>query len=172
MLFRSVMRRVDGAWVDGVPVHDDGWEIAGCPVNGPAIAAQGRRVAVAWFAAPDNVARARVAFSTDGGATYGEPAVIDDGYPAGRVDVVMLEDGAALVVWLERTGGDAAEVRMRIVGADGQVGESAAVSETTSTRPSGFPRIAPLSDGTFLAAWTDARETDTVVRTAAFELAR
>ena len=29
----------------------DGWEINGCPVNGPAVAADGAKVAVAWFTA-------------------------------------------------------------------------------------------------------------------------
>ncbi len=167
-----VMRRVDGAWTEGAPVHDDGWLIGGCPVNGPAVAADGSAVAVAWFTAAEDVARAKVAFSSDAGANFGPPTVVDDGNPAGRVDVLLLDDGAALVVWLERTGGDAAEVRMRVVAPDGTMGGSRAVSATTSTRPSGFPRVAPLGDGRFLVAWTDARETETRVRTATLALDR
>ena len=41
-----ITRRIEGAWQTGVPISDDGWEIAGCPVNGPAIVAQGDLVAV------------------------------------------------------------------------------------------------------------------------------
>src|SRR5690606_15013816 len=74
-----VTRLRNGAWSEGEPVHQDGWEIAGCPVNGPAVAAFGTRVAVAWFAAPGDVARAKVAFSDDGGRTWGPPVVVDDG---------------------------------------------------------------------------------------------
>ena len=32
-------------------VHDDGWKIAACPVNGPMLSARGRDVAIAWFTA-------------------------------------------------------------------------------------------------------------------------
>lgn len=167
-----VTRSVDGEWVEGVPVHDDGWEIAGCPVNGPAIAASGRQVAVAWFTAPDNVARAKVAFSDDGGATFGEPIVVDDGNPAGRVDVMMLPDGSVVVTWVERTGGDGAEVRMRVVDAGAGAGESRSLTTTSSTRPSGFPRIASLGSETFVMAWTDVSGEEPRVRVERVEMAR
>src|SRR5688500_8819666 len=49
-----VTRRVNGKWTPGVPVHDDLWKIAACPVNGPSIDASGNRVAIAWFAAPND----------------------------------------------------------------------------------------------------------------------
>ena len=35
-------------WTEPVSVHHDGWQINGCPVNGPALGASGRDVAVAW----------------------------------------------------------------------------------------------------------------------------
>jgi hypothetical protein len=82
-------RWVDGNWVPGTPVHDDGWEIAGCPVNGPAVAAVGDTVAVAWFTAAQENPRVHVAYSLDGGATFGPPARVDDGNPAGRVDLAL-----------------------------------------------------------------------------------
>lgn len=47
----SIVRLIDDAWTDPINVHPDGWEISGCPVNGPAVAAQGDRIAVAWFTA-------------------------------------------------------------------------------------------------------------------------
>src|SRR5262245_53659664 len=34
-----------GAWTAPRPVHDDGWKIDACPVNGPAISARGRQIA-------------------------------------------------------------------------------------------------------------------------------
>jgi hypothetical protein len=43
---------VDGRWTEGRPVHEDGWVIPACPVNGPAVDARGDDVAVAWFSAP------------------------------------------------------------------------------------------------------------------------
>ena len=38
--------------------------------------------------------------------------------PEGRVDVVLLADGGALVSWIERTGEKEAQVRVRRVGPD------------------------------------------------------
>src|SRR5581483_9127550 len=44
----SVSRLSGGRWSAPVTVHADGWRIEACPVNGPAVAARGRDVAVAW----------------------------------------------------------------------------------------------------------------------------
>lgn len=150
-----ISRQIDGEWTEGVPVHDDGWEIAGCPVNGPAVEARGDAVAVAWFTAAGDVPHVKVAFSSDGGATFGPPQIVDDGNPAGRVDLLLLEDGATLVSWLERTGGEAAAVRMRRVPATGEMSESVSLTSASAARASGFPRLAMGSDGRVVVAWTD-----------------
>src|SRR5918995_1514637 len=75
----SIVRFVEGRWLPPRPLASDGWEINGCPVNGPAIAAVGADVAVAWFAAPADKPRVMVAFSTDSGATFGSPIRADEG---------------------------------------------------------------------------------------------
>jgi hypothetical protein len=142
-------------WTPGAPVHSDGWVIAGCPVNGPAVGARGRSLAVAWFTAAGDVPRVKVAFSADGGATFGEPLQIDGGDPAGRVDLVLQEDGSALVSWLERTGGEGAEVRLRRVGEDGTMSGALTVATSSSGRASGFPRMAQVAGGDLIMAWTD-----------------
>ncbi len=162
-----ITRYVNGAWTEGRPVHDDGWVIAGCPVNGPAIAARGDTVVVAWFTAADTEGdgassptsirsageRGRVlaAFSTDGGATFGDPVRVDDGSAMGRVDALAPVEGTALVSWLERTS-DGAEVRVRRVAAGG-VGPAATVTGAAAERATGFPRMARLGDRVVFA-WT------------------
>lgn len=151
-----VTRRVEGRWTAPTPIHRDGWHIEGCPVNGPAAAARADRVAVAWFTAAGNVPRVKVAFSSDAGASFGPPVVVDDGNPAGRVDLLLDPDGGVLVGWLERTGGDGAEVRLRRVSPAGRKGASLAATSSSAARASGFPRLASLSDSTVLLAWTDA----------------
>jgi hypothetical protein len=147
------VRMVDGAWGTPAPVHDDGWEIGACPVNGPAVAAAGRRVAAAWFTGAGGVARVRLAFSDDAGATWGAPVQVDEGAPMGRVDVVLLEDGSALVVWLEATDDDAA-VMARRVRADGRTDPAEALALTRQVRASGFPRMARSGDR-ILLSWTE-----------------
>ncbi len=148
-----VTRRVGGKWVAGVPVHDDNWKIAACPVNGPAIAAIGSRVALAWFTAPNDSGRVNVAFSNDAGAHFGDPIRIDGGTPAGRVDVALLRDGSALVTWIERVGGDVGAVRVRRVTPAGVVGKPVTIASSSAARASGFPRMAVTGENAMFA-WT------------------
>ncbi|NIP78270.1 MAG: exo-alpha-sialidase, partial [Gemmatimonadetes bacterium] len=162
-----VTRRVAGDWTEPRPVHRDGWIIPACPVNGPALAARARRVALAWFTgapAPDGApdagaagsgqtdGRVLVAFSDDAGATFGPPVRVDDGGGMGRVAVELLDDGDALVTWLERTA-EAGEVRTRRVGPDG-AGPARTIAGTAAERASGFPRTARLGDRVVFA-WTE-----------------
>ena len=148
-----VTRRVGGQWMAGVPVHQDKWKINACPVNGPSIDAEGRRVAIAWFTAANDSARVKLAFSDDAGATFGPPIRIDGGVPAGRVDVALLKDGAALVTWIERIGGDTAAVRVRRVGRDGRAGAPMVIARSSAARSSGFPQMA-ITGQDVVFAWT------------------
>lgn len=148
-----VTRRLGGKWTAGVPVHSDNWKIAACPVNGPAVAAAGQRVAVAWFTAANDSARVKLAFSDNAGAKFGAPIRVDGGNPAGRVDVALLPNGDALVTWIERTGGDTAAVRSRRVGRDGRLGSGTTIAASSAARASGFPRMA-LTGSDVVFAWT------------------
>ena len=157
----AASRLLDSGWTPGTPVHEDGWVIGACPVNGPALAALDSSVAVAWFAAPDNRPRVSVAFSADGGASFGSPVRLDAGQPSGRVDVLMLDDGSALATWLEREGPEA-RILSRRVGPDGSVGDAVPLAGTGAERASGFPRIARLGPGRLMLAWTDASDVSRV----------
>ena len=65
--------REQGNWISPRPVHSDNWEINGCPVNGPSIAAEGRRVAVAWYTEANRSPKVKAVFSDDAGASFGSP---------------------------------------------------------------------------------------------------
>jgi len=149
----SVVRLVNGEWTLPAPLHDDGWKIDYCPVNGPAVSAIGDTVVAVWFTGAQDTSRVNVAFSTDAGASFSAPVRADGGSPAGRVDVELLGGGAALVSWIERVGGDTAEVRARVMRRDGSSGPHVTVSPSSGTRSSGFPRMARTDDGV-LIAWT------------------
>ncbi|MDT0632195.1 hypothetical protein [Rubrivirga litoralis] len=162
----AVVRLVDGAWTEPEIPHADGWTIHGCPVNGPALAARGDRVALAWYTEGGGGPRVQVALSDDGGATFGAPAQVDGGAPLGRVGVALLPDGAAAVTWLERTGG-AAEVRVRRV-EGGVTAPPQTVATVPAGRESGVPVVAALGPGV-VVAWTDPDATP-AVRTAVVEV--
>ncbi len=159
-----VMRMVDGQWEAGRPVANDGWEIAGCPVNGPAIATQEQHVAVAWFTAANNEPKVRLALSADGGQTFGEAIEVSADKPLGRVGVELLDDGTTLVSWLRQGNGGTGEVLVRAVSASGVLGDVVSIATTAAGRLSGFPQIIERgSDAVF--AWTDVSDKKTSVKT-------
>ena len=149
----ALVRLERGQWSAPVTVHADGWRIDACPVNGPAVAARGRSVVVAWFTAPDRP-RVRVAFSADAGRTFAAPVEIGAGDALGRVDVVLLDDGRAVVSWL-RQGSSGAEIVAQPVDRTATRGPAVVVAGTAVQRASGFPQMALAGDG-LLFAWTEA----------------
>jgi hypothetical protein len=165
----NVIRRMDGVWQSGQRLADDGWKISGCPVNGPAIDARGAKVAVAWFTGADDKPRVRLARSSDGAATFAAPINISEIRPMGRVDVISLDDGGAVVSWLRRSTPQEAELCVRAVAADGSLGPVQVVARTTTTRPSGFPKMQLYGNGLILA-WTDTTQNVSEVRTARVRL--
>jgi len=144
-------RLVDGAWSEPVAVHADAWRIDACPVNGPAVAAHGDTVIVAWFTAPDRP-RIRLAFSQDGGRTFAAPIEVASGKVVGRVDVVALTAGRAVVSWLAEDA-RGAMVRAQPFTAAGAAGLAMDVTRADVARSSGFPQMARVPGG-LLFAWT------------------
>lgn len=162
----ALVRETDAGWSAPVPVHHDGWKIAACPVNGPAIAAHGRSVAVAWFTAPDQP-RIRLAFSSDAGRSFAPALEVASGRVVGRVDLVLIDQDRAVVSWLSEAAGGA-EIRAQLWTRAGAVAPPVMVARSSAERASGFPRMAVTGD-TLLFAWTEAGATP-IVRTAAVRL--
>jgi hypothetical protein len=148
----SAVRRVNGKWTSPARVASDGWVNRACPVNGPAVAALGRQVAVGWFTSADGKPRVKLVRSRDAGATFGAPIQVDDGNPLGRTDVELLPDGSVLAVWLEIVG-DQAEWRIKRIRPDGAVASRWTVGSAPRTRVAGFARTG-MSGGDLFVAWT------------------
>jgi hypothetical protein len=141
-----------GRWTT-TRVYADGWQINGCPVNGPAVAASGRNVAVAWFTGAGDTPRVNVAFSSDEGATFSSPVRIDAAKTLGRLHAVMPEPGRVLVSSLERTE-DGARIIVRDVNRDGRLGDPILVTPASPDRSGGFARMA-LAGHRLVVAWTE-----------------
>ncbi|HEX5705984.1 MAG TPA: sialidase family protein, partial [Pyrinomonadaceae bacterium] len=149
----SIVRLRAGRWTTPATVSADNWRVDSCPVNGPSVAASGRRVAVAWFTMGDDARpRVRLAFSRDAGATFGRAVEVSDADPVGRADVVLLEDGDAVVSWIER-GEGGAQLRARRVRADGTASAPVTVAPSGAARSSGFPQMIRTGP-TLVFAWT------------------
>lgn len=144
-------------WETPRNLHDDGWEISACPVNGPRLATNGRVVAAVWFTGAQGNARVLAKISPDGGENFGEPLRLDLGRPQGRVDAVMFADGSTVFTWLEMTGrenGREGGIFLRRLGADGRLGEPQLVASSTTARAGGFPRVVQLDDSRLLLTST------------------
>ena len=128
----------------------------GCPVNGPQLSAIDESLVATWYTGVGGDPKAYVAFSEDGGATFGQRIRIDEGLPLGRLDVEQLDDGSAVVVWLEASD-DSPRVMARRVTASGELDMALVISETSQMRASGFPRMTRVGDE-LLLAWTLADE--------------
>jgi hypothetical protein len=157
-----IVRSQGDGWSQPAPVHKDGWKINGCPVNGPAISAQGRDVAVAWFTVQDDAGRAFVAFSKDGGRSFGTPIRLDDVASAGRVQVVLLEDGSAAATWIEADS-EARTFKARRVAAGGGRGPALTIAERIGRQQ--YPRLV-RHGRELLFAWLESAAGTTNLKTA------
>jgi len=147
----AVVRGLGERWTEPVPVAAHGWKIAGCPVNGPQLSAAGPRVAAAWYTGVGGEPRVYGAFSANGGESFDPPIRIDEGLPVGRVDIELLDDGTAIVTWLE--GSDGPRILARRIGPGGESDPPVEIARTSGARSSGFPRVIRLAEE-LLVAWT------------------
>lgn len=152
---RDVMavRRTGATWSRPSLVAADGWVMPGCPVNGPAVCAEGPQAAVAWFTAAAGKARVRLAFTADGGATFAAPIEVDDQRPVGRVDVAPGADGVVLA-WLAADD-DGAVLAVQQWSAAGTGGRCWRLARLSAGREAGFPRIARVGEHV-LVLWTES----------------
>ncbi len=137
-------------WSEPKAVSNDRWEINGCPVNGPKLSASGNSVGLAWFTAANDEPRVKVAFSDDGGMNFGEPWVVDEENPLGRVDIFMLDENKALLSWMRLNQKDA-ELRLALIDKSEGILISKVVSELSSARSTGFPQLEVAGGKVFLA---------------------
>lgn len=164
----AVIRKENGQWQKPQIINADQWEIKGCPVNGPAIAARGQSVAIVWYTAAENQPRVQLVFSGDGGKSFSTPIAVDDGTPVGRVDVVLKDEKTAIVSWLEEVE-EGGEIRLAEINPDGKLGESITATNTGVSRQSGFPVMEKLGKQ-LLLAWTSVEGAESTVRSMLIDL--
>jgi hypothetical protein len=157
----------NNTWSAPKTIFKDGWQIAGCPVNGPAVGAFGKNVAVAWFTGVNETPKVQVAFSNDNGETFGKPIQVNTKETLGRLDVIVLNETEAIVSWMERDQADMAYVQLAKISSTGKKGPTVTLTKTKGGRATGFPQIEVLN-GNIYAAMTllgdnDVSEIKTVV---------
>jgi hypothetical protein len=148
-----ITRMVDGRWSAPKTVHNDDWQVAGCPVNGPSIASKGGMTAVAWFTAKGDKPKVSLVTSTNDGESFSDPVLVAENNTSGRVSVAILASGDIAISWLE-TDGAAAKLKLARYDQQGALQESLTIADTKSSRRSGFPIIVSQEDVVYVT-WTD-----------------
>ena len=152
-------RLVDGAWTLPQAIHNDNWQVAGCPVNGPSVAAMNKRVAVAWFNAKDDVPKIQLVLSTDSGLSFSEPIVVESPNTNGRVDTTILDSGNIIVSWMDTAG--EAKIMLSRYDINGELLSTTEVAGSSPSRRSGFPIIEAVGNSVYVT-WTDIDATPQV----------
>ena len=147
-----ITRKINGIWGVPTPIHNDGWEINGCPVNGPKVASNSNNLAISWFTVSNEKPTVNLSFSKSNGASFGTPIKINDVDAIGRVDVAFLNPQEVLVSYIE--GDDVGTyLIIKKVSIDGKVSAPITISKIDGGRNSGVPQLEILDNEAFVV-WT------------------
>ena len=147
-----VTRNINDEWETPTAVHNDGWVIYGCPVNGPKVVSNSNNLAVSWFTVSDGKPAVNLSFSESYGSSFGSPIKINDLNAIGRVDAAFLNEKEVIVSYME--GDDIGTyLKIKKVSIDGKVSEPITVSKIDSGRGTGVPQLEILDDEIFIV-WT------------------
>lgn len=154
-----LLARFDGArWTTPAKVHDDGWVMPACPVNGPSLAARGEDVWVAWYTAAGGVPAIRLAHSSDAGDRFGPMLeVARGGEVLGRVALAADANGVWLAWMEEKLGRQALWLAHFSADLTRELSREKVADVAGRGRGTGFPRLA-LRDGVAHLAWTEIVE--------------
>lgn len=147
--------RFDGTrWSTPKAVHDDGWVMPACPVNGPAIATRGRQAWVAWPTGAGGASSLRLAYSRDGGDSFAPMQVVAGDESLGRVALAADAD-TVWVLWMQEQAGQQTLWLARYRHALGEPLWRQQIAVVTGRgRGTGFPRLA-LREGRAHVVWTE-----------------
>ena len=161
-----VTRNIDNKWEAPAPVHNDGWVIYGCPVNGPKVVSDSNNIAVSWFTVYEGKPRVNLSFSESYGSSFSTPIQINDHNAIGRVDVAYLNDKEVLVSYMEDDDFDT-YLRLKKVSIGGKVSKPITISKIDSGRNTGVPQLEILNDEIFIV-WTVFENQNNQLKTVKF----
>ncbi len=147
-----IARQLEGLWQSGTAISNDGWVIAGCPVNGPVIDAAGKRVVAAWFTAANQKSKVQSAISTNSGKSFSEAIEITSTNATGHVGVALIDAHSYAVSWMETDKDGDYVVKLRALTSDGQKGPVRIVGRTSLAQ--NVPQLIRVKNNMILA-WTD-----------------
>ena len=146
------IRNINGVWEEPNPLHNDGWIINGCPVNGPKVAANSTNLAIAWFTVVNDNPLVNVSFSKTNGDSFGTPFKLNDHDAIGRVDVAFLNNEEVIVSYME-VDEIGTYLRIKKVSANGKISKPITISKIDGGRSTGVPQLEIINNEIFIV-WT------------------
>ncbi len=136
----SIARYIDKKWTHKT-LHQDNWEVAGCPVNGPAAAYQGGILAIAWYTQMNKIPKVFLTISRDDGNTFGDPLLLAEDRVLGRVDVAIDRNKNVVTTWMKDAEKEAYLNSRIYSNRISQLGDTQKLLATKRERRVGFPII-------------------------------
>ena len=162
-----LVRFEGGRWTAPRDVHVDDWKFAGCPVNGPVVAAHGSEVWVAWYTEAQGKPSLRLARSSDAGDTFTAPMHVAEGEGVLGRAALAFGHNTVWLAWLEERNGGREGQQLwlaRIDARDATIEAKQVVADLAARgRASGLPRIVARNGEAFLVV-TDVDDGRTRLR--------
>ncbi len=145
----------NAAWTPPKLVHADGWTIDGCPMNGPAVAADGEVAVTAWYTEAGGTPQVQLARSSDAGDHFATPVAVDQGAAVfGQVAVAL----TAQQVWVSWLREDASGQTLMLARYAPDLSKRLQTLEVAKLaakgHASGLPQLVANASGAWLV-WTD-----------------
>jgi hypothetical protein len=175
----AVARSTGGARTFDTPVRvsQDGWELTGCPEDGPALAVDdSNRVHIAWptITGPDASHKGVFyAYSADEGRSFAPRIRLDEGTDVKHAQHPQLASAGqgAVVVWDEISPAGT-RIRARVVTTKGRDDKSPRLSPVVAVSDPGsvtYPAVAATTQG-YVVFWTENAESGAGIRARRFSL--
>jgi len=160
----AVASSTDGGRTFSQPVRvsEDGWQLEGCPEDGPSIVAgPDGTLHIAWPTIVDKGGSRKgifYSYSTDGGRTFAARSRVDAGEDVTNAahPQIAVVDGRVAVVWDESTSAGP-RVRLRLIGSSQGSGvwrpEFVPAITFSEPGPTSYPAVAATANG-LVGAWT------------------
>ena len=163
---RFSVRDPRGHWSAPQLVHADHWRIAGCPVNGPALAVHGKRLLGVWVTMQGEQLQVRAALGDRSG--FGPMIEIESGTETqGRVDAAAFGNQSFLLSWLgadaSDSGGTHTAIKIARLDRHGKLHPAQTLVSLPAGRNTGFPRMAS-NGNTALLVWTEPNAEGSVLQ--------
>ena len=150
----GLARHSGGRWKSEGLVHVDNWKIAGCPVNGPAIASQGKAELVAWTTMQGDSLSVRARNLSHAKAKFIE---LESGAGVlGHVDAAAWGKSNWLISWQGAGSGGKSALMLAELDSNLTIIRKQMIVELPAGRSLGIPRLASLPGQHAVLVWTQA----------------